>query len=288
MTDDIYKRIKRKGINAFVHNIKHNLVYHYTSMGAFYNIFRNKEFWIGNSLEMNDREELIGFTKTLKQELTKNKNVLNSDRFELFFKNLEKRIEVESPYILCFSSLMDDAAQWERYSNDATGVCLEINTKVLAKACYDNFFVSTNVSYNYDIKENKYFNLLRKYFLSGKIRGFRDEKDFIDNLIVGAAAYKHASFKSESEYRVYNIWGKTPKYSKEEFRLINGRIRKMLIIDIDKLLAESEIDTNVLINKIIVGPCSKQSVEELKSFVKDCGLIKLSQNIYKSSCPLRG
>lgn len=279
--------ISKEQISRFIKNINHEFVYHYTSIDAFYNILKNKELWIGNSSTMNDKEELVGFVKSIKDNLLQDISIKDNDKFESFFSNLDHRLEIESPYILCFSSLKEDAAQWERYANNATGVCLEIKVEELAKICIKNFFLSTNVYYDYDVTKHEYFEILKNYFNSGIIKGFNDEKGLIDNIILGATAYKNQSFKSESEYRISNIWGINPAHSKEDYKLKNGMIRKMLIIEIDKLLVDANVSPDILINEIIVGPRSNQPIKDIKDFISNCGLPNLAQKIHKSKCSLR-
>lgn len=92
--------------------------------------------------------------------------------------------------------------------------------------------------------------------------------------------HKHPSFQSECEIRV-------AKYiNNDEDELIfskNNTIKRMFVFDIKK----HGITFDELIEEIIIGPRSKQSIDELKMYIESKGYIEISKKIRVSNCPLR-
>ena len=108
---DIEKRIKK-------YNYPDTL-YHYTSMQVLFSIIKNKELWMGSAAFMNDKEEVTYFINQLESALLKNLPDAKIQECRDFFTRVRSKILY--PYIICFSQQDDDAAQWERYADDAKG-----------------------------------------------------------------------------------------------------------------------------------------------------------------------
>lgn len=71
------------------------------------------------------------------------------------------------------------------------------------------------------------------------------------------------------------------------FELINGRIRKILKVSLDKLCIKKGTEFEDLIDRIVIAPRSEQSPKELQEYFYFCGLNNLANKIIVSECPLR-
>lgn len=207
------EKIQTEIIEEKAKTINGKYVYHYTSIAAFYGIIKNKELWLGNTSSMNDKSELLGFTSKIQSNLKKELPDKHNEIKE-YFDLVSNRIRNEFPFALCFSTLNDDAAQWERYAQNATGVRIAFDIKVLLTLIQGIGFIFNEIFYDSPIKENLHYALLKNYFDTGILYEFSSEKSQIDNLILTASLHKHKSFVSEKEYRLEFLSNEIKKYRK--------------------------------------------------------------------------
>lgn len=264
-----------------------NYLYHYTSIAALYNILRSKQFWLGNAATMNDKKEIKCFIELLQGALCESISSDKLSQCNSFFQKVYARIDNEYPYVMCFSRLEDDAAQWERYADNAEGVCIVFNTKNILRTFYENSLLFGDVYYDFDIKQHRHYKILYDYFTTGKLSEFRNETGQIDNAIACGYFHKHRSFRSEQEMRVVTLWDYVPQYAMVETECIRGVIKKFLKFDMEKRCADIGLAFEDLFEQIVIGPKSIQDIASLQSYVEEKGLSSLKDRISKSDCPLR-
>lgn len=261
-------------------------IYHYTSSYVLFNIMNTNELWLGNTANMNDKSELSNFIDLIEKELRSKHNDKQKEIDNIFYE-IRDRLKKEYPFVLCFSKDIDDAAQWERYGDHAQGICVEFDTYLLTKYIYKAGFLSiTNIFYDDNVKNHAYTKCFSNY-LDNKPYEFENLKGLIDNLLLGSAGHKHKSFKSENECRLYTFYETETEHSKTEYKIFNSNIKKVLVLDLNKIDNFSDIKFYDTISKIIVGPKSTQNINDLKDFIKDKGYPDLSEKIVLSECPLR-
>ena len=243
---------------------------------------------------MNDEAELLDYIERLEKALESETFGGNQYyRYSSTFKKVRQRLSSEYPFAMSLSEQYDDAAQWERYADNAQGVCISMNTRQLCLLfCKHPFFID-KVYYTYDIKKNEHYKLLVDYIQTGKVDGgFRSVDSLIDNILASASRYKHHSFISEGEYRITSMGGIDQNLYKNEYfnithELQKGQIKRVLKIRFDKLCEYEGIEYQSLFNRITIGPRSKQSSHDLISFCQETGFEDLANNVIKSKCPLR-
>ena len=266
-------------------------LYHYTSFLALNGIIVNKELWFGNAATMNDKSELTKFLQDLKTAALIDYPEKRNDITQLFEK-IEQKIDQNYPYEMCCSRLMDNAAQWERYADNAKGVCIIFNTNKLSQLFYYAQGLVNEVFYEYDIRDHQHYKLLCGYLSSQEYKGFDSEKSWFDNILKTATLYKHSSFISESECRIV-IFPQICQTNRNnhifhiEYKPIHDQIKKMLIIKLDELCESEELNIEALFDGLVIGPRSTQNADVLKSFCRDNGFNRLADNIIYSNCPLR-
>lgn len=262
-------------------------IYHYTSVTACVGILSKKELWLGSTATMNDKSEIVYFIKKLQNAVLEDLDPDKHDYCKSFFEKIYSRLKNEYPYAICFSTLNDNAAQWERYADDAHGVCVAFNTyKLLSLFYFSNAFFF-EIFYQGDIKQHDHYGILIDYFNTGKVKTFGSEEVEMDSLIACAYMHKHESFNTESEIRLSNLWNRQIDGAEFSFEMINGKIKKVLKISLDKLCSDENIDFEDLIDEIIIAPRSEQNEQELKEYLESLECHKLSNKITKSQCPLR-
>lgn len=269
-------------------------LYHYTSMAALYGILKNKEFWFGNAASMNDTSEITDFIEKFLSAL---KASVPEENYNSFREEMYAELNSDYPYIMSFSTLEEDAAQWERYADNARGVCIVFDRNTIDLLLRYNVMMFNNVYYDYDVNNHENLKNAIKICNGEKvyIEVSHDEwtkEDVIYNTICCASLFKNKSFKSECENRGVILKNRIHfnKYITESFELINGNIRKVCKLDVDGLCKNEDtfdISFEDLFESIVIGPCSTQSVEELREFIESCGLPNLAKKITKSICPLK-
>lgn len=212
----------------------------------------------------------------------------NIQKCDMFFKKVYDEIPKHYPYILCFSKREDDVAQWERYADNAKGVCLEFNTANLEKFLryMDSPAVLQEVFYDYDARQHEHTENVRYLLETGKIPfGFNSKNSLINNIIATASKYKHKSFSAEDEVRaiIFDLLGN----DKPEFECQSNVIKKVVKVDIKSICSKAGIQIEDLIVGIVIAPRSSQNPEVLQEYLKSKGYNKLANNIRYSECPLR-
>ena len=262
-------------------------IYHYTSLISLVGILSNQELWLGNTANMNDKSEIVDFIRKLYDATSSDISPDKMDECNAFFDGLYKRLDNEYPFAFCFSKLSDNAAQWERYADDARGGCIVFNTSAFMKLVYYSGAFFHEVFYEYDIKQHAHYKILKKYFNTGVMDQLETETGEMDNILGCAYLHKHESFCTESEIRLTNLWNIKIEKSEFAFEMVNGRLKKVLKLSLKELCLEENIDFEDLIEGIIIGPRSEQNERELKEYIEHLGYKKLSNKVFKSQCPLR-
>lgn len=269
-------------------------IYHYTSIKALYGILKNKEFWWGNTASMNDRKELIEFIGRIEDCIRSDFYSDYPDKCNEFIDLLKGMTGREFPFAMCFSAREEDASQWERYADGASGVYIKMNSEVLYKIFEECSVVFNGVYYDFDIRNHEYYKLLKEYFEDGRISGVNGidgAEGLVANILANAPGYKNRSFWAECERRIYTLPG--CGFSDVEgaysygFESKDKAIRSVIKIRYDILCDHAGIPIEDLFEEIVIGPRSVQNIDELKSFCIHMGFPGLADHIRVSTCPLR-
>lgn len=262
-----------------------NELWHYTDFNALNGILNEKKIWFGSTASMNDKDELSGFIKDLKSAVLLEIDKENVSKAERIFKKIQKRLLVEYPYIFCVSRAYNDAAQWDRYAYGGTGVAIVFDTELLYKLIFYNRFIMNEEYYGYNAKQHKMKTLLVDYIQDNKMEEFSDIDGLIDNLLLCAMIHKHESFSAEQEVRLSPYFIKNDD-SHLEYR-VTETIRRIYVVDLNELCQKENMVLDDLIKAIVIGPKSKQNIEDLKWYLNKINLPGLAGKVRKSDCPLR-
>lgn len=266
-------------------NIPNITLYHYCSQKAMLSIVENEELWLGCAANMNDTQELRYFIDGVKKCILSTIFKDKQEYCDTIFENINYRLREEYPFVFCLSELRDNAAQWERYADSATGISMGFNTIKLVALLFESFLSFTKVVYGYNAFEHDICNVLREYIDNDRfIGGFSKLTGIIDNLLACAPKYKHDSFCSEQEWRICTL---LKGFGYDYKKMNTGIIKKVATINLKELCLQRGIAFDDLFDSIIIGPRSKQSVEDLKGYLKKLGHNILSEKVVRSTCPLR-
>lgn len=298
----MYEKIFNKPISKIIEE-KNNKLYHYTTISALQGMLLNKEIWLGNALNMNDRKELLHLSEIIKEKLIKElpQKVENIDSY---FNEIEKSIKSKDHYAFCLTEYKDDVSMWERYADNGTGVRITFNIANFLNVVRKVEIVLLNeVFYETKAENHTHYKILKKFFETGKLDEFNNIESQKENLIATSTVHKHPSFSSEREYRTITLLDRKNydnEYCITDFINTGSNIKKFLKIKYDKICekekfdivknnkicSNEKIDFHDLFEDILIGPRSKQNVNDLKNFCIDCDFYKLAEKIYKSDCPL--
>ena len=263
-------------------------LYYYTDITAFFNMITNKELWFGNVSSMNDKNEMHEFIGRLEQELLdlyKDNEILKKQISSIFME-----LDIVYPYVMCCSKYEDNAAQWERYADNARGVCIEIDGFNFLKLLNYGDLFPRAVLYNYPPRQHELFEIINKYLTDkGSKWGSKEiDLDYIKKqILLVATMRKHKSFETEGEIRFSTIWNMEFKYSKKEFKLINNCIKEFVILDLTNYFKNIDYSFDDIFSKVLIGPRSNQSTGILKEFLKSKDERGLVDKVFESGCSLR-
>lgn len=260
-----------------------NYLYHYTSINTLMGILEKKEFWLGNTANMNDTSELTDFTKRIIRVVLDRVNTNNPYWTEVI-DSIQRGVKEHYPYAMCFSYGDEDAALWERYADSATGVCIAFNIEKLYQLFSGGYTTLDHVFYEYNEKQQEHVQIILDY-IDGKKTGFSDLEGIISNLALCAACHKHKSFVSEKEVRLVSLT--QPEKKERVFIKSDNSIKSMMKLDLSMLCNIREIDFQDVFGKIILGPRSKQRIVDLQEYIEFLGYPELAQRVKNSKCPLR-
>lgn len=267
-----------------IHNqVRHfgSKLYHYTSISALKGIVDNNEFWLCDPLQMNDSQELTNFINEIEAALLQDCPNSKPDICKLF-KNINRKIESERPYIASFSKNKDDAAQWERYGDFAHGICLVISTNVLSRCAILDDMWLCKISYSENPRKHELYKYLKEFYTTGMFSqncGFSDISKIPGNIIATSSGYKNFSFASEKEIRLISYFTKNG-YEKD--MLCGNKTKHIYAYQPSKYALLGQVITG-----IILGPKFAQNVDDLKHFLTYNGCEKIAQNIEPSKSSLR-
>lgn len=95
-------------------------MYHYTSLESLCSIVENQEFWLGDTRQMNDYNEALELLNILNSLLNEDADLRDDPQCRDVILSINRNTLLKTPiYVACFTKLADDAAQWERYANNA-------------------------------------------------------------------------------------------------------------------------------------------------------------------------
>ena len=271
------------------------ILYHYTDFNALDGIVRGGELRLNNILNMNDRSEMRLFISQLSRSII---NRLAAEANENacatatnFFKTEMAEEFHYSAYAACFSEYRDDAAQWERYAKGGQGVCIAFHKEKINELIENSPSVSlTKVLYRESVADHSLVNEFVNLFKAPD--ALRNNSDQIYELMkeawIQSAAFKHPSFASENEVRlVYTPFSAEEAAVKPKYHVAWDRIKKYYPLDIKELRTKCGMHISELIDEIIIGPASPQSLPILKDYLCDNDLRSLSGKAKLSNCPLR-
>ena len=272
-------------------------LYHYTSLETFFNIIRGNELWFFDTLSNYDKNEYILVEKKIKEVFKKQYN----------YDCRKKGKEIaHSYYSLSLTSEEDSFFHFHKYANENTGVCICFDVDKFTSALNNMYHINNGkiidivpMSYkkNYELEEiiiqeiennNKLFNL------ETAVENDKHLEQLYNTIYYKLSkVVKSSNYKAENEYRFFyndmrksanillncldgNEINETKKDTlleimhkvdkqlgyKEDFVCANGKIRKCCKINITPIINKN------IISKIIIGSKCKNSIDDIKVFLK--------------------
>ena len=278
-------------------------IYHYTSLEALCSIVENQEFWLGDSRQMNDYNEALELLKPLNTLLNQDNDLyVKEDKVNIITKRAKEALTKTPLYIASFTALNDDASQWERYAQNATGVSIEFDLFKLQKFLQFNSQMLRRITYISgndilsELVQSDMYRQAKNYILSDD-----GEKDpfFILTVTSYALWFKNKGFCQEDEIRfMLPSFFHTSHFDMEQLGRVEyvkeSTVKAYFKLNLKSPQLYKESDCESFWDSIIsitVGPRSKQNPDILKGFLSE----KLRKNgfdgnhivIKESACSLR-
>ena len=181
-------------------------VYYYCSVETLLNILRNNQIYASDPLKMNDRDELLWFTKTF-SDIKGNDELAHGIGYNVSIDKIAEQLINEGQdnlFVTCFSELDDDLSQWRGYGDDGQGVAIGFDI--------DSFVDSYDYAYEYEVIYGSPTPQENLEYFSDFIGVCDAEYDNVDRnnlqsaffnlMILYMARYKNHTFKAEKEIRL--------------------------------------------------------------------------------------
>jgi hypothetical protein len=274
-----------------------DIIYHYTSVEAFWGIISSNKLWLSNISDTNDRTEYRHFNNKCLKAI-KNKEgetaelIKNLKEFNGFFSN--------KTYMCSFSSKKDLLSQWRGYGKMGHGVSIgfrisKLDIKKHSPTPSHHLADCLGIhAVNYDKADQDIMviNLLSRYSLaySGDYDGDTYEQHNYAALNLGieinkiSAICKHHAFIEENEVRIiYTPLGhgmmKVSENSPElSYRIVHNKVRKYY-----KWIIPSSA-----IAIVIRGSNCDLSKKEIQTCFTNAKIDPSGIKIRSSDCPFRG
>lgn len=279
-----------------------NLVYHYTSLKTLFNIIENQSFWLTDLWSSMDKNEMSYAEDLIK---TKGKELLNLD-FPCF-------LPARNYYALSCTKFSDSYFHFNNYGDSCHGVSIGINKDFMKDGLGDcSRILGYHLSFIDVIYDEAVQNsFIEKYLLTDngvpKMSGNRNLADAYNYFF---ARIKRPEFNLENEIRftyrqdyggtktialplsdgtLFNLDEYMLKIGlekstqdgiiqKAKYACFGNQIRKYYEMSL------KEFGLNNIIKSVVIGPKSKQSCEELKSYLNSHGI---NAEVKKSKIELR-
>lgn len=180
-------------------------MYHYTSLESLCSIVENQEFWLGDTRQMNDYNEALERLNILNSLLNEDADLRDDPQCRDVILSINRNTLLKTPiYVACFTKLADDAAQWERYANNAAGVAIEFDVAKFERAMQFNSQMLRCITYiqgdvvKEEIAHSDMYRQAKEYILSDN----KGKNPFYAITVASYALwFKNKGFEQENEIR---------------------------------------------------------------------------------------
>lgn len=180
-------------------------MYHYTSLESLCSIVENQEFWLGDTRQMNDYNEALELLNILNSLLNEDADLRDDPQCRDVILSINRNTLLKTPiYVACFTKLADDAAQWERYANNAAGVAIEFDVAKFERAMQFNSQMLRCITYiqgdvvKEEIAHSDMYRQAKEYILSDN----KGKNPFYAITVASYALwFKNKGFEQENEIR---------------------------------------------------------------------------------------
>lgn len=278
-------------------------LYHYTSKNGFLGIIENKTLWASGILYMNDEKETRIPFEILEELLKEDKNADIREKIDRIMEDRKVFLDLYEAfrgfeiYVISFSEKRDDLNLWRGYGDNASGICIEFNSKDLLNALKENQNQIELLSWEkciYDKQEQK--NKIQSLLDSVKEGNDFNDAKFFEEMCYLSTYFKDESFRDEHEWRITVKLGTELKNRKlKKIRAGKNIFVPYYELRIEKEKLPSEVEGKYpWLGDVMVGANAKDLFLESvlqACFVNGIGFCKkkvLYRDCIKSDIPYRG
>ena len=280
-------------------------MYHYTSLESLCSIVENQEFWLGDTRQMNDYNEALERLNILNSLLNEDADLRDDPQCRDVILSINRNTLLKTPiYVACFTKLADDAAQWERYANNAAGVAIEFDVAKFERAMQFNSQMLRCITYiqgdvvKEEIAHSDMYRQAKEYILSDN----KGKNPFYAITVASYALwFKNKGFEQENEIRFmlpsfFDGHGfDMEDLGKCEY-VRNSIVKSYYKLNLQAAAACAAKKKNAetfwsAISSITLGPRSKQNPDIFKGYLQDVlgknGFSGVHIAVKPSACSLR-
>ena len=281
------------------------ILYHYCSLQAFFNIIKNRSIWLSDIEKSNDFLELIAMRKLFVEQASKeiDKKIIECNRNFDMNRALQlielksivydkiKRV-VSKHFVFCLSESKDLLSQWRGYADDGKGISIGFRKAFLERIQDLNLAQHSSIVVSF-LLDKVFYDESEAIDMILNDTGLNDfslctniieEKQYLQIAMAKTAYeapfYKKNAFFEEKEWRMvisYSLCdlttpvfshysNETFKFKEIEYAISKGRLVSHLEVEM--------LDIKEAIAEIVIGPKCEETIWEIREFLICIGVLK--------------
>lgn len=268
-----------------------NMLYHYCSVDAFFNIIKNASIWLSDVEKSNDYQECIicrDIVNTAMEKYLQNDNKALNAWKQCYQEGIIINRSMRT-FCVSFSESQDQLSQWRGYAQDGKGIAIGFDKEILeelkqiskyhvafGKVIYDNVqeYVEEIIKDNIQKLEHKGVG----HVALELSQNYRMQYPFV----------KNPCFEEEKEWRAvvcsvigkYNMPGSDKiSFSKIKYRTANNKLIPYIEMNFEKVKQS-------IIKEIWIGSKSEVEVFDVVDFLNFCGYYDGIEEGFNSQEPI--
>lgn len=276
--DDRKSRINKDYRKVLKETMMGNILYHYCSVDAFYNILKNATIWLSDVSKSNDYQECVlcrdRVNAAIEKIMSENEEDLEAWKWGIAHGS-ELNREIYT-YCACFSESCDQLSQWRGYANNGKGMAIGFDKDLLQElAEVDKRGISfAPILYDRDKQDEYVKEIVEDNIRKLEFKGIGHVGvELNTNYRLKFPFLKNSSFWEEKEWRIvvcsrpganqkkvtYNF-----QFSEVRYRVLDEKLISYIEMDFSKIKKE-------LIKEIWIGPKSEVEISDVENFLYTCG-----------------
>ncbi len=267
------------------------VVYHYCSVDAFFNIIKNSSIWLSDIAKSNDYQECVRcreiVNKGMEEYLGDDVEALRA--WSTWYEEGVYSNFAMKTFCVCFSESKDKLSQWRGYAQDGKGIAIGFDKEVLEELNQISEFHIAFGKVIYDNPQEYVQGIIADNIKKLEYKGIGHVAlELSVNYRMQFPFVKNPGFEEENEWRAVVCSGighnNIPSsdnilFSKIKYRTANNKLIPYIEMNFEKVKQS-------IIKEIFIGPKSEVEVDDIVNLLSFYGYYDGIEGGYNSQKPI--